>query len=871
MSVEFIEVKGANEHNLKDLSLRIKRGSLTVVTGVSGSGKSSLAFDTVLAESQRRFFYTLSHYSRQFLDLGQRPNVRFVSGLSPSISLAQNETAPSRRATLGSLTDLSELLAVMFARFGDQHCPKHNKVTSALSPDEIIQSILRTSNGKTIALVVPLAESKKGVFKAQLTKFANAGFQRAWIDGDLMELDPIPELEREEKHTIKILIDVLKIKNDQNAKSIERLQRSLDTTLSQGQGFGEWFIVDEKFSRQGDIHSVSSKGGCPDCGFSWPKLDSRYFNPNSLGRCLECNGYGVLNQDDYLESHEDVEAADSWEDVVCEACEGTGIQRDSMSIRVLDQSIHSLLKCNLTELNKALDNIHAQGRYASNPAFERVYGEIVSGLKQLLDMNLSYLSLSRRVRTLSGGESQRVKLAGVLSSGLRGILYVLDEPSQGLHHTELSAVVSSLRKLCDAGNTVIVVDHDETVMKSADWILDLGPGGGRNGGHLVAQFNPSKAREYASTSKTASWLTRQKLLRLTHFDRGGAAKFFEITQPRLNNLKANKVRFGLQAMNVVTGVSGAGKSSLVLGCVLQNMIKAIADEVTEKRAKYAAIKKPAKQPAKAPKKSSKTQPKEIEKSPWMHCSQLKGYEAFKTVHLIDRKPVAKSSVSMPATYLDILGELRDLYASLPDSQIFGLTAKSFSLHGEGGRCEECKGKGELNLQMRFLSDARVICSTCEGKRFKPHILDVTFNSLSIHDVLNLTIDEAIDHFKNHKRIITKLLPAQRLGLGYLKMGQPSSSLSGGESQRLKMVPYFSKKMGEHSLLILDEPTTGLHFEDVERLILMMRELVDIGATLIVVEHSEEVRLASDWEVRLGPGSAHEGGLLVYEGSPKQSS
>jgi excinuclease ABC subunit A len=834
---DYIRVRGATEHNLKDLDLDIRRGAITVVTGVSGSGKSSLAFDTILAESQRRFFYTLSHYSRQFLDLGTRPSVKQVTGLSPAISLAQNETAPSRRATLGSLTDVSELLAVMFARFGEQLCPKHRRATTAMSKDEIVRHILTAADGKNIVLVMPLAESKKGIFRKELTAFAAKGYTKAWIDGRVMDLEPVPELAREEKHTIKILVDLLKIKKD----SPERLIRGIQAVLDQSGGYGEWMFVDAK--GHWDIqHKVvfSTKGGCPECGYSWPKLDSRYFNANSLGRCEDCDGYGVLDIDESEDNTEDDHDAMALAEARCETCYGTGVQKDADAILLAGKTIHELLNLQLTRLSSLLSDPAWIGRFIDNPAFERVASEVRDSIKRLVDMNLGYLSLSRRVRSLSGGESQRVKLSGILSENLRGILYVLDEPSQGLHHSELATMITHLRDLRDQGNTVIIVDHDEDIMRCADQIIDLGPTGGREGGHLLATFTPAEASKYAKSSKTAQWLSRAKTTPKRRPIDQTNQFFLSLEKPLLNNLKMNQVRIPLEAMTVVTGVSGAGKSSLVLGVLFPNLIAAMT--LNERKSKA---------------------------NPWVHCAGFTGHEGLKRVDLIDRRPVAKSSVSMPATYLDVLGDLRDLYASLPDSQVAGLTAKAFSIHLEGGRCPECKGRGELNLQMRFLADARVRCPVCNGKRFRSHVLDIKFSGLSIYDVLNLSVDEAVAQFAHHRKIVQKLAPAQRLGLGYLKLGQPSASLSGGEAQRLKMVPYFTRKMGQGSVLILDEPTTGLHFEDVSRLVAVMRELTDLGVTLIVVEHNDEVIRAADWSLNIGPGAAAEGGALTYEGTPRE--
>lgn len=836
MEHDYIQVKGACEHNLKNIDLNIKRGSITVITGVSGSGKSSLAFDTVLAESQRRFFYTLSHYSRQFLDLGTRPLVKSVTGLSPAIALAQNETAVSRRATLGSLTDVSELLAVMYARFGEQLCPRHKRPTAAMSKDDIVSHILKAAAGESIALLLPVAESKKGVFRKELTAYSTRGYTKAWIDGKVRELEPLPELAREEKHTIKVLIDLLKVKTE----SPERLIRAVQAVIELSGGYGEWVFVEGKGRWDVDNRQVfSTRSGCPECGFSWPKLDSRYFNPNSLGRCMDCDGYGVLDVDEDLpEEDEDSDLAIAEE--VCKSCQGTGVQADAAAIQLSGKSIHELLRLPVKDLVAILSDKNQFGSLRKNPAFERVYGEVLSSLQRLDEMKLGYLSLARRVRSLSGGESQRVKLSGILSENLRGILYVLDEPSQGLHHTELASMISHLKSLRDQGNTIVIVDHDEDIMRSADVIVDLGPTGGAGGGYLLASFAPDQAHQYTKVSKTADWLCREKTAIKRKKIDNAASRFMRLEKPRLNNLKMESVQLPLAAMTVVTGVSGAGKSSLVLGVLFPNLMKAMGIEDGKKA-----------------------------KNPWLACSNFTGHEDVLRVDLIDRRPVAKSSVSMPATYLDVLGDLRDLYASLPDAQISGLTAKAFSIHLDGGRCPECKGRGELNLSMRFLSDARVRCPVCRGRRFRPNVLDVKFNGLSIYDVLNLSVDEAVTQFANHRKIVQKLVPAQRLGLGYLKLGQPSASLSGGEAQRLKMVPYFTKKLGNGSVLILDEPTTGLHFEDVSRLVSVMRELSDLGVTLIVVEHNQEVIRAADWCINLGPGSAALGGEVVYQGVPRE--
>ena len=836
-----IEVRGAFEHNLKGLDVTIERGALTVITGVSGSGKSSLAFDTVLAEAQRRFFYTLSHYSRQFLDLQARPDVRHISGLSPAISLAQNETMPSRRATVGTLTDLSELIGVLAARFGEQRCPTHDLPTAALTPDQIVDHLIAQKDGQTIALCAPVAEAKKGVFKAPLTAFAERGYLRAFIDGKVVALAPLPALAKDEKHTIKLIIDTIKVK----AAARARLLRSVETALAEGEGFGEYYPCDASFKLDltaGGAFSVNS--GCPVCGFSWPRLDSRHFSANSLGRCEACDGMGITGgSEDGLSDEQD--AADGEDDQLvreriglnapCDACLGTGLDAKLKAIKLLGKTPQDLHALPIGALKTFLGEL-AAGPGERNLALRRVADEAYQGASRIEAIGLGYLTASRRIRSLSGGEAQRLKLAGILAENLRGVLYVLDEPSQGLHPSEIELLGAALHRLRDAGNTVVAVDHDEALMRQADWIIDMGPGGGARGGKLMAKFRPREAERFARQSATARHLAHTAPGRL---GRGrplnGREPALEIRGASLHNLQIASVRFPLAAMTVVAGVSGAGKSSLALSTLYANAAARLA------------------------KGGSKVAPR--------HCQALAGFEALTAATLIDRRPVAKSSVSMPASYLGVLSHLRDLYASLPDAQILGLTARHFSLHVEAGRCPECKGRGVLSLSMRFLADARVKCPLCNGHRYQANVLGVRYLGLSINEVLELTLDEAAEHFKNHRKIVQRLEPALALGLGYLKLGQPSASLSGGEAQRLKLVPHLTARHGTGSLLVLDEPTTGLHFEDVERLLNVLRTLIERGATVVAIEHNADVIDAADWLVTLGPGSAAAGGRLLSQGSP----
>ncbi|MCX6111541.1 MAG: ABC-ATPase UvrA [Proteobacteria bacterium] len=863
-----IEVRGACEHNLRNIDASIDRGAITVITGVSGSGKSSLAFDTVLAEAQRRFFYTLSHYSRQFLDLSARPAVRSLTGLSPAVALAQNETQASRRATVGTLTDLSELLAVLLARHGEQSCPTHGLPTLALTPDALVEHIERQFAGQTVVLCAPVVTAKQGIFKKELTAFAARGFLKAHIDGEVVPLTPLPVLAKADKHTIKLIIDYIPIK----PAALARLKRAVDTALSEGQGFVEVFATKGEAFAATSGAMYSTKGGCPQCAFSWPRLDSRHFSANSLGQCPECLGLGfdaaglaAAQADDDDEGALNLRERTGLNSA-CVSCQGTGLAATLRGIRLLGRTPQDLQTLPLSDLLEWL-RLLVKSPLASNQALLRVATEAAATLQRINEVGLGYLMLARRMRSLSGGEAQRLKLAGILAENLRGVLYVLDEPSQGLHPLELDLMIASLQRLKAAGNTVLIVDHDEQLMRAADWIIDLGPGGGARGGRLMAKFKPAEAAQFVQYSVTAKHLAAHAegaTLGVPGRRLSATVPAIVVEGSRLHNLRIDAVRFPLGAFTVVTGVSGAGKSSLVMQTLYPNAAAFI-------QATGAAKTRPAPEPiiprsAKA-KPAPRAAPAARGAAPRvLHCRAVSGLDALTNVSLVDRRPIAKSSVSMPVSYLEIMGELRDLYAAQPDAQVLGLTARAFSLSVEGGRCPECKGRGELSLTMRFLADARVRCPVCKGARFQSAVLGVSYLGLSLSAVLELTLDEALEHFKNHRKIVQRLTPAVELGLGYLKLGQPSASLSGGEAQRLKLVPFLTKRLGEGSLIILDEPTTGLHFEDVERLLLVLRRLVEAGATVVTSEHHPDVIQAADWVIELGPGSAAAGGKVIKEDS-----
>lgn len=807
-----IVIKGASEHNLKSVDLNIPRHKITVVTGVSGSGKSSLVFDTILAEAQRRFFHTLSYYSRQFLDMSTRPKFHVMKGLSPAIALAQMETQASTRATVGTFSDLAELLGVMFARFGKKTCPEHKLATEALGESEILALIEDKFPGKLLAICAPLVEQKKGHFRARINALAEKGYLKIFVDGKVIPLTPLPDLAKEEKHTLKLIVDYVRVQESQK----NRLARSLKLALSESEGYIECYLT----NKDGDLlinetHALySSRGGCSECGYSWPELDSRYFAINSLGRCEECEGLGV--QEETVEDEEEavLERVSKHE---CEFCKGTGLAEKLSAITLGGKTLRDLNLMPLRDLCVFFKSLEKDA--ASNSAFKRVLEEASQIAERIAKTGLGYLHLARRMRSLSGGEAGRLKLAGILSETLRGVLYILDEPSQGLHPSEINELLLNLTRLKELGNTVIVVDHDEFLIRNADWVVDLGPGGGAKGGEIVASFVPSDASRFKDSSATAASLLGHHSLARVERDESLARSYITVENANVHNLKIPNVRFLREAFNVVCGVSGAGKTSLVLYTLYTQLMKV---KESERRAYY-------------------------------------------KIELIDRKPLAKSSVSMPITYLDAFTAVRQLFAQLPEAQLRGITVRSLSLHVEGGRCEECGGRGEILMTMKFLPDARVRCEYCQGKRYKQDILDVQYKGYSIADILDLTIEEACEVFKFNKNILKKFEPARELGLGYLKLGQPTLSLSGGENQRLKLAPYMSGTPIENSVLILDEPTRGLHTADVHALVKVLQSLVKRKLTIVCVEHSSDIIRQADWIVELGPGSAEEGGRLIFEG------
>jgi excinuclease ABC subunit A len=701
----------------------------------------------------------------------------------------------------------------------------------AQDADTIVKRILGQHDGELIAIGAPIAQEKKGIFAKELKRAATKGFSTALIDGIVTPLNPLPILAKETKHTIVIIVDHIKIKDAAAA----RLTRSIASALEETEGFGVYYQASAKGEISLATATLFSKfQGCQLCGFSWPKLDSRHFAPNSLGRCKSCDGYGYLNHEDLQIQQETSETSLSLQQLAaaCDDCKGTGISDEMQGISYRGVSIHDLMTKPISPLLAIIQDWQTQE--VQRPAVLRVLQEIGDRLLRLREVGLGHITLSRRITTLSGGESQRMRIAGILSAQLRNVLYVLDEPSQGLHPQEIRQLCQALDRLIAEGNTVILVDHDEAIMRHADLIIDLGPGGGQRGGEIMAKFHPRDAKHFIRQSRTAAYLAEDH--RKPERDRitlSSSTRFVTIKRPRLLNLKMDRVRFPVGALSVVSGVSGAGKSSLVLSLLYENLCAKLQNS----RHKFA------------------------------FCDGLEGIEGFSRCELVDRRPLAKTSSSMPATYLGFFTDIRNFFGTLPDAQILGLTPSSFSLSREGGRCEDCKGRGEINLEMKFLSDARIPCHTCGGRRYQAAMESVRYNGHSIADVLAMTLDELATAFSTFRQINRKLQSAIKLGLGYLKAGQPSSSLSGGEAQRLKLANLFTARLDSSVLVLMDEPTAGLHFEDVGRLTESLSQLVKNGATAIVIEHNPDVIAAADWLCTLGPGAADAGGQLVHEGPP----
>ncbi len=901
--IENITVRGARQHNLKSVDVEIPRNKFTVITGLSGSGKSSLAFDTIYAEGQRRYVESLSAYARQFLDRLEPPDVDSIEGLSPAISIEQKTAIRSPRSTVGTVTEIYDYLRLLFSSVGIPHCSNCNKAISKQTPDQIVRHLKALPENERIMILAPIVRGRKGEFKKQLESLAKSGFVRARIDGVLHSLDEPIDLDKKKNHTIEVVVERLLIKRDVE----KRLEASVEQALKLTDGIVLVAVVD------GEERLYSQKMACIDCGISIPAIEPRTFSFNSMyGACETCHGLGIkydfdptrivtdpsrpllggalaatngwfdteveeqirklalnLGFDltvpfeqlspkvqnaifygikergkkidgiiDLLNSQYDAESpiAEDLEGFMvtkpCATCHGTRLKADSLAVKIAGRSIAEVAASPIT------DAIAFFAQLKLGPRDKLIAGRIVVEIQerlQFLDaVGLNYLSLDRAANTLSGGESQRIRLATQIGSKLRGVLYVLDEPSIGLHHKDNARLLATLEDLRNLGNTVVVVEHDEDTIRHADYVIDLGPGAGTKGGYVVAAGTPEAvARNEASL--TGHYLSGRSSIPVPAQRRQATDKALIVRGATEHNLQNLDVAFPLGLMTVVTGVSGSGKSTLVN----EILYKALARNL------YRALDEPGAHRA------------------------IEGLQYIDKVIEIDQSPIGRTPRSNPATYTGVFTPIRELYAMLPESRARGYKAGRFSFNVKGGRCEACQGDGLRKIEMSFLPNVYVPCEVCRGKRYNGETLSIPYKGLSIADLLNSNVAEALNVLSNIPQIQIKLQTLVDVGLGYIGLGQSATTLSGGEAQRIKLAKELSKRATGKTLYILDEPTTGLHFDDVKKLLDVLSRLTDLGNTVIIIEHHLDVIKTADWVIDLGPDGGAQGGCIMAMGTPEQ--
>ncbi len=921
MGLTKIVVRRARQHNLKNIDLEIPRNSFTVITGLSGSGKSSLAFDTIYAEGQRRYVETLSAYARQFLDQMERPEVDSVEGLSPAISIDQKTTTRSPRSTVGTITEIYDYLRVLYSSIGTPHCPRCGREIARQSTEQIVQAIMALKPDERIMILAPVVRGRKGEYKKELEKFARDGFVRARIDGQLHNLDEPIALDRRKNHTIEVVVDRLLVKPGIQP----RLEQSVGTALKLAAGLVTIAIVG------GREQTYSEKLACADCGISIPQLEPRSFSFNSpYGACPECNGLGskydfapskvivdwskplfegglgpgsgssnlqhtmqlaahahgydmsqpfqnlprraqnlilygnppnggndpntaraekglrfpgVLSflQQQFRESTSDTYR--EWltgymSAVPCEVCNERRLRPENLAVKVAGFGIAEFTAQPISEAHGAVGKILAQLTDRQRQIASRVLAEIAERLAFLLDVGLGYLTLDRSAATLSGGEAQRIRLATQIGSKLRGVLYVLDEPSIGLHARDNDRLLRTLANLRDLGNTVLVVEHDEETIRRADYVVDLGPGAGNAGGHLVATGTPRDVASNAD-SLTGRYLSGAARIAVPARRRSPNGKAITVQGAHANNLKQLDVKFPLGLLTLVTGVSGSGKSTLVNDILYRALQQKLYH--TPNGARHGA-----------------------------HGYRgITGFENIDKVIQIDQAPIGRTPRSNPATYTGVFAPIRELFAMLPESRERGYKPGRFSFNVKGGRCEACQGDGLRCIEMNFLPNVYVTCEVCRGRRYNSETLAVHYKGHSIADLLEMPVDDALRLMENIPQIKQKLETLVQVGLGYLQLGQSATTLSGGEAQRIKLARELSRRATGRTLYILDEPTTGLHFDDVRKLLDVLNRLVDLGNTVIIIEHHLDVIRQADWIIDLGPEGGEGGGRIVAQGTPEQ--
>ena len=919
-----IVIKGAKEHNLKNINIEIPRDKLVVITGLSGSGKSSLAFDTLYAEGQRRYVESLSSYARQFLGIMEKPAVESIEGLSPAISIDQKTTSKNPRSTVGTVTEIYDYIRLLYARIGTPYCPNCGIKIEKQSIDQIVDNIIALEAGTRIQVLAPVIRSKKGEFTKQLEEYQKEGFVRARIDGQVYELSDDIDLDRKKKHEIELVVDRLVIKEDIRS----RLTESVETALKHADNLVLIDIVGQK------PVLYSTNYACPHCGFSFPELSPRMFSFNNpFGACPECSGIGYLMKMDpdliipdknktlydgvkafgssvmkradtmakmYFESigrhygvdisvpikklpkdfldkilygtgsevidfefessagrrnfstpfegvlptldrrHNETKSQgmrDFYEMYMsnseCPACKGARLKPEILSIKIGDKNINDLTDMSIRKIKDFLNNLELTKTQAM--IADMILKEIDKRLQFLIDVGLEYLTLSRSAGTLSGGEAQRIRLATQIGSGLTGVLYILDEPSIGLHQRDNDKLLATLKKLRDLGNTLIVVEHDEDTMYAADQIIDIGPGAGSHGGNVMAQGTAEEVK-LVENSVTGQYLSGRKRIPVPKKRRKMVkGKVIEVQGATENNLKNISVKFPLGLFTCITGVSGSGKSTLVN----EVLYKTVAKELN------GASEKPGK------------------------CKGIKGLEQIDKIINIDQSPIGRTPRSNPATYTGVFDLIRDIFAGTNEAKLRGYQKGRFSFNVAGGRCESCNGDGVHKIEMHFLPDVFVPCEVCKGKRYNHETLEVKYKGKSIADVLDMTVEEALEFFDKIPKIKQKLQTLYDVGLSYIKLGQPSTTLSGGEAQRVKLATELSKRATGKTLYILDEPTTGLHIADVHKLVDILQRLVDTGNTILVIEHNLDLIKTCDYIVDLGPEGGDNGGEVIAVGTPEQ--
>ena len=923
MEQEFITIKGAKEHNLKNIDLRIPRNQLVVLTGLSGSGKSSLAFDTIYAEGQRRYMESLSSYARQFLGQAEKPEVEKIEGLSPAISIDQKSTNRNPRSTVGTVTEIYDYFRLLYARIGIPHCPKCHKVISKQTVDQMCDEIMKLPEGTKFQILSPVVRGRKGEHAKVFQQAKKSGFVRVKVDDSLYDLNEEIKLDKNKKHTIEIVVDRLVVREGMHM----RLAESIETALRLAEGLMTVDVIG------GEPMHFSESFSCPDCNISIDEIEPRSFSFNNpFGACPTCHGLGykmefdidLMIPDMKLSIAEGAIAVLGWQsctdkksytraildalckeygfdldtpfqdydddikdilingtkghsvkvyykgqrgegiyDVAfegllrnvqrkyrevssetmkaeyetymtitpCEVCKGQRLKKESLAVTIGDKNIAEIGELSIEKLKTFLEEVELTPR--QQLIGQQVLKEINSRIGFLMDVGLDYLSLARATGSLSGGEAQRIRLATQIGSGLVGVAYILDEPSIGLHQRDNDKLIKTLKNLRDLGNSLIVVEHDEDTMLAADHIIDIGPGAGENGGEVIAQGTAEEIMKQEN-SITGAYLSGSIKIPVPK-QRKKPTGYLEVVGARENNLKNINVKFPLGVMTCVTGVSGSGKSSLVN----EILYKRLAKELNRAKCK-----------------------------PGKH-KEIKGIEQLDKVIDIDQSPIGRTPRSNPATYTGVFDQIRDLFANTKDAKIRAYQKGRFSFNVSGGRCEACKGDGIIKIEMHFLPDVYVPCEVCHGKRYNRETLEVKYKDKSIFDVLDMTVDEACKFFENVPSILRKIETLREVGLGYIKLGQPSTTLSGGEAQRIKLATELSRRSTGKTIYILDEPTTGLHFADVHKLVDILQRLSEGGNTVVVIEHNLEVIKTADYIIDIGPNGGDRGGTVVVKGTPEE--